>query len=298
VRAASPDPAGDIGLTPSSSPAPLTAASTDGVTVTIHDLGGDGPPLLLCHATGFHGRVWQPVADRLPHRHSYAPDLRGHGDTPAPPGVPLVWQGFAEDVLAVVDALGLTHVLAAGHSKGGASLVLAELARPGTFSALYLYEPVIFPVVSASEIAAVGSNPLSEGARRRRATFDSFDAAYENFATKPPLSVLHPDALRAYVDHGFRRQAGTVTLKCRPEVEAEVYTMGPRHGAFERLAEVQCPVTVACGDTTDGPGAVAALVAEALPHGRLEEHPDLGHFGPMEDPAAIAAAIDAALQPA
>ena len=43
-----------------------TVPSTDGVTLAVHDLGGDGPPLLLCHATGFHGRVWTALAGEFP----------------------------------------------------------------------------------------------------------------------------------------------------------------------------------------------------------------------------------------
>ena len=54
--------------------------------------------------------------------------------------------------------------------------------------------------------------------------FGSRDEAYENFAGKPPLNVLAPDALRAYVDHGFADQPdGTVRLKCRGENEARIY---------------------------------------------------------------------------
>jgi pimeloyl-ACP methyl ester carboxylesterase len=299
VRHRGPDSAGDVEL---SSAGDSIAPSTDGVVVTVHDLGGTGRPLLMCHATGFHGRVWQPVADRMPDRHCIAPDLRGHGDTALPDGVAIDWQGFGDDVLAVVDALGLTDVLAVGHSKGGAALLLAEQARPGTFAALYLYEPVVVPSAPGDLPPDLGGpNALADGALRRRASFDSFDAAYENFAAKPPLGVFHPAALRAYVDHGFRPEAGGgVTLKCRPEVESQVYRGGASHGAFAHLGEVRCPVTVARGrsmpDVPD-PARFADAVAEGLPHGRLEEHPDLGHFGPLEDPDAIATAIDAAFTP-
>jgi hypothetical protein len=34
---------------------------------------------------------------------------------------------------------------------------------------------------------------------------------------------------------------------------------------------------------------------DALPDGTLERHPTLTHFGPMEDPARMAAAVRAAL---
>lgn len=280
----------------SAAPGPLLVASTDGVTIPVHDLGGDGPPLLLAHATGFHARVWQPCAEHLRDFHCFAPDLRGHGDSVVPDGVGFSWHGFADDLLAVVDALGLDHVQAAGHSKGGASLLLAEQRRPGTFRSLYLYEPVVFPPIDPASFA--GENPLAEGALRRRQSFASFDAAYANFAAKPPFNGLHPDALRAYVDHGFRAQPdGTVTLKCLPAVESEVYRMGSQHGAFERLGEVQPPVTVASGAVLPfGPSAFAASIVEALAHGRLESHPDLGHFGPLEDPALIASCIRRSMQ--
>lgn len=283
-------------MSPIPSPPTVTVASSDGVTVALHDLGGNGPPLLLAHATGFHGRVWGPCASHLPEFHAYAPDLRGHGDSVVPDATTYAWSGFADDVLAVVDALGVDHLVAAGHSKGGAALLLAEQRRPGTFAALYLFEPIVFP---PAVIAASGDRPnaLAEGARRRRPLFDSFDAAYDNYAAKPPFDSLHPDALRAYVDFGFEPQDdGTVRLKCKPEVEAEMYAMGAHHDAFDHLAEVTCPVTVAAGfEIPMSPASFAEPIAARLPHGRVERHPDLGHFGPLEDPATIAVCIRAAL---
>ncbi len=272
----------------------MMVGSTDGVQIAIHDLGGAGPPLLLCHATGFHGRVWQPVAERLTF-HCYALDFRGHGDSTRPDMLDIDWHGFGEDVLAAVEGLGLNEVRAAGHSKGGAALLLAEQAMHGTFSSLYLFEPIVIPPMAG--MARSAANPLAEGARRRRTTFESLDAAYDNYASKPPLNVLHPDALRAYVDFGFALEPdGSVRLKCRPDTEASTFEMGARNSAFSRLGEVPCPVTVARGfDDGHGPATLAPAVAAALPDARLEEHPALGHFGPLEDPDGIATAITRAM---
>jgi hypothetical protein len=47
-------------------------------------------------------------------------------------------------------------------------------------------------------------------------------------------------------------------------------------------------VAVGRDDGAPGPAAFGPPVADALPHGRLVRHPELGHFGPLEDPAAIA----------
>jgi pimeloyl-ACP methyl ester carboxylesterase len=279
-------------------------SSTGGVELAVHRLPSVGSPhaplVLLAHATGFHGRVWSPCAARLPLR-CWAPDLRGHGASPLPPGVGapepdpavLAWDRFADDVLAVIDDLAASGecsrsgLLAAGHSKGGTALLLAEQRRPGTFDALYLYEPVVFP---PEMLAGRRENPLAEGARRRRRSFPSLEAALANYSAKPPLEVLHPAALDAYVRHGFTAEPdGTVTLACPPEVEATVYAQAMWHDAFDHLGEVACPVVVACGRPEPGPSTAAPAVADALPHGELSRHADLGHFGPLEDPAAIAA---------
>jgi len=253
-------------------------------------------PILLAHATGFHALVWQPLAGHLDGFRVFAPDLRGHGDSTPPVGRGLDWNGFADDVLAVVDAMDAAGIdteglLAVGHSKGGAALLLAEERRPGTFGGLYCYEPVVMP--SDATVPGAGSNLLAESALRRRDTFESRQAAYDNYAGKLPFSALDAGALHAYVDHGFADQDdASVRLKCRPELESAVYRMGSEHDAFDHLAEVTCPVTVASGEVSDfGPAAFAHRIADRLPHGMLVEFPELGHFGPLEDPAAVAASI-------
>jgi pimeloyl-ACP methyl ester carboxylesterase len=272
----------------------MLVPSTDGVTVALHDLGGNGPPLLLAHANGFLALAYRELAERLAADFRvWGVDLRAHGDASRPADGGLVWWSLAADVLAAVDALGLgtgQAVVGVGHSMGGAALTMAELDRPGTFRALYLYEPVLVP---AGTFPAAADNPMSSAARRRRAVFDSRDAAYENYAAKPPLDELTPGALRDYVDHGFADQPdGTVALKCRPEDEAELFRVGGDSGAFHRLGEIACRVTIARGgaDST-GPAAFAPQQAEALPHGRLEVFDGLGHFGPLQDPDAVAASI-------
>ena len=265
--------------------------STDGVEVVAYDLGGDGPPLLLAHATGFHAHVFVPLAERLAGRfHCFAFDERGQGESSGPDGLDYDWRGFADDALAVAQGLELDRPFAFGHSAGGAALLLAEAADPGRFRALYCYEPVIMPVEPP---LGRRENSLSEGARRRRAVFASRDDAYANYAAKAPFAALAPAALRAYVDFGFADQPdGTVRLRCVPEVEAEIYTMGSAHDAFSRLGAVPCPVTVACGERTDAFSApLIEQLADALPHGRAEVVPGLGHFGPLEDPGAVAESV-------
>src|ERR1019366_380065 len=124
----------------------LICATPDGVELAVYDFGGTGPDLLLVHATGFCAGVLLPLATALSDRfRCHALDLRGHGRSGRPPDGDYTWSGFGTDVLTVVDRLGLEGAAAFGHSCGGASLLLAEQGRPGTFRGLYLFEPVVLP---------------------------------------------------------------------------------------------------------------------------------------------------------
>ncbi|HVF74648.1 MAG TPA: alpha/beta hydrolase [Acidimicrobiales bacterium] len=255
-----------------------------------YDFGGDGPDLLLAHATGFHAHVWLPVVERLRSQfRCVAFDERGHGDSASAGS--FSWHDFADDLLGVVGAAGLERPFGVGHSCGGALLLLAEEAVAGTFRALYCFEPVT-PAFDDPPSAPTRS-PLADGARRRRELFQSREAAYQRFASKPPFSRFAPEALRAYVDHGFDDLGdGTVRLKCRGEDEARAYENSAGHRAYADAARVQCPVTLAYGSETDAMGAwVMEPLAARLPDARVEVLEGRTHFGPQEDPADLAARI-------
>jgi pimeloyl-ACP methyl ester carboxylesterase len=266
--------------------------------VALHDLGGDGPPALLVHATGFHGRALGPLARGLGGRlHCLALDLRGHGESGVTADLDFDWVGFGTDVLTAVDALGLEGPVGIGHSCGGAALLLAEEARPGTFSTLYCFEPVVVPFDHPP--SPDPSGPLARGARQRREIFASRQEALANYASKPPLCALDPEALAAYVEFGFEDLPdGTVRLRCRGENEALIYERGFRHPAFSRLAAVDCPVVLACGGESDDFGPVTLeLLVEHLANGRVEVLAGLGHFGPLERPGVVADSVIRALDP-
>src|SRR5262245_26668024 len=208
-------------------------SSTDGVHVAVHNFGGDGPTVLFSHATGLLGMLYLPLARELAGYHGVALDYRGHGDATAPADGAFAWIGMRDDALAVLDTLDLTDLYGFGHSMGGAVLLMTELARPGTFRALALYEPIVFP---PDRVEMDGPAEIVAGARRRRPEFPSRDAAYENFSSKPPLNVLAPEVLRLYVDYGFKNTPdGTVRLKCEPENEARTFENNTSFDTYSHL---------------------------------------------------------------
>ena len=290
---------------------PSTHPSTEGVQLVVYDYAptSQKQPVLLSHATGFHGRVFDPVAEQLRNsHHCYSFDYRGHGDSGLPQDWKANWNGYGDDALAIARVITATQVsvgqpatkiIGAGHSMGGAALVMAALRAPELFRALVLYEPIIFPpqVRVGSTNAGIPS-PLADGARRRRSTFISFDEAITNYSSKPPLNVMRPDALRAYVMHGFRAQHDGISIKCSPEHEARTYEMGAIHETWNDLPKLRVPVWLVSGEVIPHtPGAIAALIANEILGSTLVQWTDLGHFGPMQDPqrfAQLIAQVDAA----
>ncbi len=286
-------------------------SSSHGVRLQLDELGGDGPPILFAHATGFCAAVWRPVAAHLSDFRCFALDFRAHGRSTRPDDEDLAWEGTGDDVLAVVDAIYAIErsaiersaiersaiegtdagpMFGVGHSMGGAALLLAEQARPQTFRGLWLFEPIVIPAEFALDDPT--GNHLSASAARRRASFASLQAARDNFASKPPMNAFDPAALDGYIEGGFEElEDGTAALRCRPEDESRFYEMGARHAAGAHLAEVAPPVTVVRGRVEPGPALFAPSVADGVPHGRLVDMPDVSHFGPMEDPEAIAESI-------
>jgi pimeloyl-ACP methyl ester carboxylesterase len=275
----------------------------DGLQIATYDFGGDGPDLLLAHATGFCAGVFIPMARHLAADfHCWGIDLRAHGRSDSPPDRDFSWSGFGIDVLTAIDHLGLDRPFGFGHSCGGASVLLAEESLPGSFRALYCYEPVVFAGVPPE---LQGGNGMSEAARRRRETFPSPTDAFLNFSSKPPFDDLDPDALQAYVDYGFEtvppEEGGdgeTIRLLCRREDEAEVYAPAPHHDAFAHLGEIGCQVRLTAGERT-GPADNFFLQANAerIPASTIEVMPGIGHFGPLQRPDRVAASIIGAFDP-
>ena len=277
----------------------IRVPSSDGVGLVVHDLAGDAslPALLISHATGFHARCYLPIAESLADRyHSVGPDYRGHGDTAIDPNWQTDWSRFGDDAIAAAHAVaGSRPITGFGHSMGGAALLMAAHREPSLFDRLVLFEPIVYPAAATGLTdAEVRETPIVRGALRRRRTFASFDAAYDNYREKPPLSLMTPAALRSYVDHGFRETLDehgepAVTLKCTPEVEAGIFMTARSNGLFDLLPQIETPCLVIAGRVeADEPSSQTSHVAERLPNADYLQLDHQTHFGPFSHPDEIA----------
>src|SRR4029453_7733090 len=89
-------------------------------------LAGDGVPVVLLHPGVGDSRVWDRVMPVIDGRRVIRYDVRGYGRSAAPT------EEFSllEDLVAVLDQLGLERVLLVGCSMGGGTALSLALSDP------------------------------------------------------------------------------------------------------------------------------------------------------------------------
>jgi lipase len=266
---------------------------SDGVAIHYLDWGGDGPPLILIHATGFLAALWRPIAERLCSRFRVvAYDQRGHGDSDKP-AEGYCFEAFAADLQRLIEALALERPLAAGHSSGGTVVVVHAATHPGVISRAVLIEPIL-PRRDWFEQPPGGrnANSLAEAARRRRAVWPSVAELFQAYRERETFQTWREDVLRIYVEEGTRaRDDGRVELKCPPELEAQFFEAVTLMDFWPLLPKMQCPSLVLWGAESHLRERLAGEVQEALlsaSGGRTIAVPGATHFLPQERPDEVA----------
>lgn len=266
---------------------------SSGVHIPTLEWGGQGPLVLLHHATGICGAAWHAIARQLTDVcRPVAFDARGHGDADKPEHG-YDWQTYADDLVEIgerfCEQLACPSVaLGVGHSLGGIALLLASQRRPALFDAALLLEPAL---ITRAMDAAVprrrdGSTVTSTATRLRQCRFASRAEAARVLSQQAGYAHWDPETFEHYLQEGLRDlPTGGVELRCPPEIEARIYALGPNDAAFVPGA-VKMPVTL-----LSVPGSRFAdahgLFAEQHACVRLVVH-EGSHQLPMERPAEMA----------
>jgi pimeloyl-ACP methyl ester carboxylesterase len=264
--------------------------TVNGVRLHALDWGGDGAPIVLLHATGFLGRIYRPLAERLRAiGHVYSYDQRGHGDSSTAPNGEYNWDWTMKDLAGFIATNGWSGVRAIGHSAGATAIGSLTFERPDLISRAVLVEPVVFESPDAPELG--WRNPFIERTLRRRRVFDHVEAMFSNFDNKPPYDTWHKDILLDYCEFGTRpTRDGKRELKCAPEIEARFYETSRDVDGLGKILKSEVPMLIMFGTRGDSLGAtLSPRIARELKNGRVIDVPDTGHFMPMEKPEYVAA---------
>lgn len=264
----------------------------------------DQPPVLLVHATGFHGRCWDQVVAGLPPGLAItAVDMRGHGASGQTESYG--WDEFGADLIEVADHLELVGAVVVGHSMGGHCAAQLAAARPARCAQLLLLDPVIFEPAAYPEnrhrtFASVAEHPVA----RRRNQWASWEAMRDSLRSKGFYGLWDPRVFDDYCRFGSRPNAEGVELACQPQVEAAVYLGNTESDVHALLASITAPTQVLRAPPKD-PDSQAVMdfsksptwpeLAAQLVNGKDVLLAHLTHFIPMQAPALVASYIAAAV---
>ncbi len=167
-----------------------------------YDVMGEGEPLLLHHGYTASRVNWLPVADRLQDRYQVIlMECRGTGESEdTEDGYNL--EQYAEDVIGVIDQLGINKVTFAGHSMGGGIGFLLGLNYADRLNRLILMAPM--------PSAGIGKN-YSERLNARlkaRAENDRAPLKAEFLAARFRPDVQTDEWIESRVDHLMRVSDG------------------------------------------------------------------------------------------
>ncbi len=128
-----------------------------------YDVTGEGEPLLWLHGFMGVGSDWKYIFKDAPAGFRViAPDLRGHGASTNPDGE-FSFRQAADDVLALLDHLGIDTVKAIGLSGGGIALMHMATAAPRRIASMVLISaPPYFPEQARAMQRQLSASMLGE----------------------------------------------------------------------------------------------------------------------------------------
>lgn len=96
----------------------------------------DAPALVLSNSLGTLLEMWEPQVAALSRHHRLVRyDTRGHGGSPVPPGA-ASFDDLGQDVLALLDALGIDRAAFCGISMGGHTALWLGIHAPARLTAI------------------------------------------------------------------------------------------------------------------------------------------------------------------
>jgi pimeloyl-ACP methyl ester carboxylesterase len=233
---------------------------------------GHGAPLVLVHGGLASSAQWAPVASQLADEFRViTPDSRGHGRS-TNPSRELSYSGIADDLAALIAALGLRRPVVGGWSDGGQIALELGACHPGTAGALIV--GAAYPDISAGGLrdahkTLLGADDAGVPDPER------LDAQLGEFAES--IKSSHP---------GGPEQWNTLVRQTAP-MWLDYTGLGPHD-----LQAIQAPTLVLAGDRDELIALdLTVSLYRALPDAELAICPHADHAGPTPERARVFASL-------
>jgi 3-oxoadipate enol-lactonase len=239
---------------------------------------GRGLPVVLLHAFPLNRSMWEPqIAALLAECRCLVPDLRGFGASPK--SGPYSMDVYADDVIALLDALQIERAVVAGLSMGG--YVALNIMRR--------YPRRVRALVLADTRAAADT---AEGLQKR----DELIA----LARSEGSPAIADRQITGLIGKSTREKQPELVERIRSLMAAEsvdgivgaLQAMRARADSNPLLPTIDVPTLVVVGEEdVVTPVKDARAMHEQIPGSRLEIIPGAGHLSNLERPAAFNAAL-------
>ena len=253
-------------------------ANTNGID-TYYELHGkgDAPWLVLSHSLACTVRMWDPQIEAL--KDSYrllAYDTRGHGASGAPKGE-YTLELLADDLKALLDALGIESPHFCGLSMGGMIGQTFALKYPGALRTLVLAD-----TTSRYPAEAWPTWQQRVGTAEEKGMQPIVQPTLERWFTEP-YRKAHPGPVEA-IGKLIASTPVAGFVGCCHAI--------PKIDTTARLKEIKTPILVICGDQDPGtPPAMAKEIHENAPGSKLVMIPQAAHLSNLEKPAEFTKAL-------
>ncbi len=249
----------------------MSFVAVNGIDVH-HEITGSGEPLVLVHGWGADGTMYEEQRELSKRFTLLLYDQRGHGRTSKSPDDSLYTiKQFAEDLRALLDALGWEKVFLAGHSMGGSVALRFALDHPE-----YVRKLVLASTFAKRRLA------LGERLQLSLARLVPMRLIAVPFA-KSCMAKPDPDLVRRIV--AFYERAGKNTLLRAARSIGEV-------DFTDELGNVRAETLVLHGDRDDKvPFENCEALHRGIPGSTLTILRECGHSVNWEKPGEFNAAL-------
>ncbi|HSI45531.1 MAG TPA: alpha/beta hydrolase [Methylophilus sp.] len=241
--------------------------------------GGNKPPLIALHGLAGSGACWSQMARALEKDYDVImPDARGHGLSSAP-SHGYTYQDHANDVIELIRTLGIKSPYLLGHSMGGMTAAMVASRLGFAISGIILADPTFISPEWQNEV------------------YESGVVEQHQQILKSTKEDLFKEAKAQYRYRSSELLEHIIQAKLQTNVKAFDVLIPPNPEFDELVRNIYVPTLLVLGSE----GIVSAETALELhklnPDLQYKLIPDAGHGLPYDEPARLAAAVDAFLRP-
>jgi YbgC/YbaW family acyl-CoA thioester hydrolase len=255
----------------------MQRVTVNGVGLAV-DVVGDGPAILFIHGYPLDRSIWRHQVEHLDGWRRIAPDLRGMGGSDAP-DLGYSMTTYADDLAALLDSLGVDHVVLCGLSMGG--YVAFEFLRRHR--------------ARVRGLVLVDTRAESDSAEGRRSRDVAAQTARED-GTRAVAAAMLPKLFAEETEEAVGEPWGQVERMLVatpiPGIVGALAAMRDRPDSTALLESLDLPALIIVGEHDRiTPLASSHRMTSALAGSKLEVIQHAGHLSPVEQPGEVTEAI-------